>query len=75
MKLFRISGRPIQFGNLSFVWLSPNDDQGPVKFVASVVYDDQYTTIDAKINGSRIKNGGFLEYTAFPVGLILSLYL
>ena len=75
MKLFWISGRPIEFGNLSFVWLSPNDDQGPVKFVASVVYDEQYTTIDAKINGSRIKNGGFLEYTAFPVGLILCLYL
>ena len=64
------SGRPIQFGNLTFVWRSPKDDKGPVKFSTSIVYKGQFMIIEAKINGSRIKNGGEVPYQAFPVRAI-----
>ena len=61
------SGRPIQFGNLEFTWRSPEKDMGPVRFLGSVVFKGQYITLDAKINGSRIKNRGEIPYMAFPV--------
>ena len=64
---FDVLGRPIRFGNLTFVWRSPSEDKGPVKFRGSVVYNGQYILLDAKVNGSRIKNGGELPYAAFPV--------
>ena len=67
---FMFSGRPIQFGNLTFVWRSPKDDKGPVKFSTSIVYKGQFMIIEAKINGSRIKNGGEVPYQAFPVRVI-----
>ena len=62
-----MSGRPIQFGNLSFTWRSPNEDEGPVMFKASVVYQGKYLMIDAKVNGSKIRNGRGIPYEAFPV--------
>ena len=60
-------GRPIQFGNLEFTWRSPEKDMGPVRFLGSVVFKGQYLMLDAKINGSRIKNRGEIPYMAFPV--------
>jgi hypothetical protein len=70
--IFILPGRPIQFGNLSFTWRSPKNDKGPVKFQASVVYQGKYLMIDAKINGSKIKNGRGIPYEAFPVNVFLS---
>ena len=67
---FMFSGRPIQFGNLTFVWRSPKDDKGPVMFSTSIVYKGQFMIIEARINGSRIKNGGEVPYQAFPVRAI-----
>ena len=69
------SGRPIQFGNLTFVWRSPKDDKGPVKFSTSIVYKGQFMIIEARINGSRIKNGGEVPYQAFPVGAFIIQFL
>ena len=60
-------GRPIQFGNLEFTWRSPEKDMGPVRFLGSVVFKGQYLKLEAKINGSRIKNRGEIPYMAFPV--------
>ena len=69
--LFQLSiiilGRPIQFGNLKFTWRSPDKDMGPVRFLGSVVFNGQYLLLDAKINGSRIKNRGEIPYKEFPV--------
>ena len=67
MYIFILPGRPIQFGNLSFTWHSPDDDEGPVMFKASVVYQNKYLIIDARINGSKIKNGRGIPYESFPV--------
>jgi len=62
-------GRPIQFGNLKFTWRSPDKDMGPVRFLGSVVFNEQYLILDAKINGSRIKNRGEIPYKEFPMEL------
>ena len=40
---------------------------GPVRFLGSVVSNGQYLLLDAKINGSRIKNRGEIPYKEFPV--------
>ena len=69
-----IAGRPIQFGNLSFVWRSPEHMSGPVKFKGSVVYNGEFLEIEAKINGSRIKNNGEIPFKPFPVILKKSFY-
>ena len=61
------SARPVQFGDLRFIWQAPNNDEGPVKFRGSVAYDGKYLVIDANINGSRIENNGEIPFAAFPV--------
>ena len=43
---------------------------GPVKFKGSVVYKGEFLEIEAKINGSRIKNNGEIPFKPFPVILI-----
>jgi hypothetical protein len=41
-------GRPIELGNLTFTWKAPAYDSGPVRIIASIVYNDAYVIVNSR---------------------------